>query len=216
MIWLVEGDLFHPSFAAGFIVSIYEIMKAAEQHKFVILTEYPERIIPVLYGEEGNHYLNHGSCIQNVWHLVVVKNQETADKRIPELLKLREVSIGWPILGAAIEPMLGPVNLRVYIEPKINKAMFEPGARCGHHGQLLFGKPCPTCFPERLDWIICGGGDRPLNPAWVRNLRDQCQAAGVPFFFSQWGKWTSARLKDVLESSNIKLGLPAQALVLKN
>ena len=38
-----------------------------------------------------------------------------------------------------------------------------------------------------IDWVICGGetgpGARPMHPDWVRNLRDQCQAAGVPFFF---------------------------------
>lgn len=42
-----------------------------------------------------------------------------------------------------------------------------------------------------IDWVIVGGesgpGARPLREAWVRSLRDQCQAAGVPFFFKQWG-----------------------------
>jgi len=28
-----------------------------------------------------------------------------------------------------------------------------------------------------------------MHPAWARSLRDQCQAAGVPFFFKQWGEW---------------------------
>lgn len=32
---------------------------------------------------------------------------------------------------------------------------------------------------------------RPLNPAWVRSLRDQCLTVGVPFFFKQWGEWVS-------------------------
>jgi protein gp37 len=42
-----------------------------------------------------------------------------------------------------------------------------------------------------IDWVIVGGesgpGARPMHPAWVRDIRDQCQAAGVPFFFKQWG-----------------------------
>ena len=45
----------------------------------------------------------------------------------------------------------------------------------------------------RLDWIICGGESgphaRPMHPEWARSLRDQCQAAGVPFFFKQWGEF---------------------------
>ena len=43
------------------------------------------------------------------------------------------------------------------------------------------------------DWVIVGGesgpGARPMHPDWPRNIRDQCRAAGVPFFFKQWGEW---------------------------
>jgi len=44
---------------------------------------------------------------------------------------------------------------------------------------------------EGIDWVIVGGesgpGARPMNPKWVRSIRDQCRRAGVPFFFKQWG-----------------------------
>lgn len=44
-----------------------------------------------------------------------------------------------------------------------------------------------------IDWIICGGESgpkaRPMHPAWARSLRDQAQAAGVPFLFKQWGEY---------------------------
>ena len=46
-----------------------------------------------------------------------------------------------------------------------------------------------------IDWLIVGGesgvGARPLDPSWVRNLRDQAQKARVPFFFKQWGGRTA-------------------------
>jgi protein gp37 len=42
-----------------------------------------------------------------------------------------------------------------------------------------------------IDWLITGGesghGCRPCDPAWVRTLRDRCQAAGIAFFHKQWG-----------------------------
>jgi protein gp37 len=42
-----------------------------------------------------------------------------------------------------------------------------------------------------IDWVIVGGESghhaRPMDPAWVRSIRDQCANAGVPFFFKQWG-----------------------------
>jgi protein gp37 len=44
---------------------------------------------------------------------------------------------------------------------------------------------------EGIDWVIAGGesgpGARPMNYDWVVSIRDQCLAAGVPFFFKQWG-----------------------------
>lgn len=44
---------------------------------------------------------------------------------------------------------------------------------------------------EGIAWVICGGesgkGARPVHPDWVTNIRDQCVAAAVPFFFKQWG-----------------------------
>ena len=45
----------------------------------------------------------------------------------------------------------------------------------------------------RIDWVVAGGESgrraRPMHPDWARSLRDQCAAAGVPFFFKQWGEW---------------------------
>jgi len=49
---------------------------------------------------------------------------------------------------------------------------------------------------QGIGWAIVGGesgrGARPMHPDWVRSLRDQCIAQGVPFFFKQWGEWTPA------------------------
>ncbi len=46
-----------------------------------------------------------------------------------------------------------------------------------------------------IDWVICGGESgnkaRPMKKEWVINIKDQCESAGVPFFFKQWGTWGS-------------------------
>ena len=54
-----------------------------------------------------------------------------------------------------------------------------------------------------IDWVIVGGesgaGAQPVEGAWVRSIRDQCDAANVPFFFKQWGgqnKKKAGRLLD--------------------
>lgn len=48
---------------------------------------------------------------------------------------------------------------------------------------------------QAIHWVIVGGESgsraRPLNPAWVRSIRDQCIEQDVPFFFKQWGGRTS-------------------------
>jgi protein gp37 len=51
--------------------------------------------------------------------------------------------------------------------------------------------PIPRLNLDRIDWVIVGGESglqhRKPDPAWIRDLRDQCVRAGVPFFFKQWG-----------------------------
>lgn len=55
-----------------------------------------------------------------------------------------------------------------------------------------------------IDWVIVGGESgpkaRPMHPDWARSLRDQCQAAGVPFFFKQWGEWAPRYMPGVPET----------------
>lgn len=51
--------------------------------------------------------------------------------------------------------------------------------------------PLPDLDLRGIDWIIVGGESgpkaRPMDPDWVRDLRDQGVSAGIPFFFKQWG-----------------------------
>ncbi len=53
---------------------------------------------------------------------------------------------------------------------------------------------------DRIHQVIVGGesggGARPMHPDWVRSIRDQCDAAGVAFFFKQWGEWGPGRYPD--------------------
>lgn len=45
----------------------------------------------------------------------------------------------------------------------------------------------------KISWCIVGGESgskaRPMHPDWARGLRDQCKAAGIAFFYKQWGAW---------------------------
>ncbi len=122
---------------------------------------------------EGRNFIPH-----NIWIGTTVEDQERADQRIPALLKIPAA-----VRFLSCEPLLGPVDLW--------------GARYPHAG----GGQCGAISSwhkegDGIHWVICGGESgkdaRPMHPDWARSLRDQCQAAGVPFLFKQWGEWVNA------------------------
>jgi protein gp37 len=51
--------------------------------------------------------------------------------------------------------------------------------------------PMPNLPLDGIHWVIVGGesgpGHRPIKPGWVREIRKQCLASGIAFFFKQWG-----------------------------
>lgn len=63
--------------------------------------------------------------------------------------------------------------------------------------------PLPALDLRDIDWAIVGGESgpraRPMAPAWVTDLRDQCRRAAVPFFFKQWGGTNKKKTGRLLE-----------------
>lgn len=211
------SDLFHPDVPDGFIDQVFAVMALSQQHTFQILTKRPERMqkyISSLSPERiadavprgGWNITKHHAVakitsqpkaaaemyrcerlswpLPNVWLGVSVENQETADERIPLLLQT-PAAVRW----ISAEPLLGFVDL--------NYAFGIPtGAGRGSCPMHLAGV-CPEGLlplgQQHLHWVVVGGESgpnaRPMNPAWVRSIRDQCVSAGVAFLFKQWGEW---------------------------
>jgi protein gp37 len=63
--------------------------------------------------------------------------------------------------------------------------------------------PLPNLDLRDIDWVIVGGesgpGARPMKKEWVMDIRDQCLAANIPFFFKQWGGVRKKRTGRVLQ-----------------
>jgi protein gp37 len=63
--------------------------------------------------------------------------------------------------------------------------------------------PIPNMNLDQIDWVIVGGesgpGARPIDATWVRDIRDQCLNAEVPFFFKQWGGFNKKKNGRVLD-----------------
>jgi protein gp37 len=198
------SDLFHEDVPDDFIVKVFETMSNAQWffgHTFLVLTKRPERMKLIIdkigaaieeqkkpvRNEDGttSHKLHFAFPLQNIWLGVTAENQEQADARIPILLSTPAAK-----RFVSVEPMLGPVEISNYLYPVYG----EPEEPASVYVSNPYAGPW-------LDWVICGGesgpGARPIHPDWARSLRDQCNAAGTPFMFKQWGEWSEADLGNI-------------------
>jgi protein gp37 len=134
--------------------------------------------------------------LPNVWLGVSVEDQHWADIRIPALLDT-PAAIRW----ISAEPLLGPVDLGALGLCNHPWNYTEYGTHCSCGGNIV--GPNDRCS-RSLDWIVVGGESgkdaRPMHPQWVCDLRGQCEDAGVPFLFKQWGEWApGASGSDILD-----------------
>lgn len=142
---------------------------------WLLLTKRPQHFFDRV-GEATALSKDNIECPSNVWIGTSVEDQARADERIPQLLKIPA-----KVRFLSCEPLLGPVDLRLNDE--------FPGA-----------DGCYEDARHGLHWVIAGGESgpqaRPMHPDWARSLRDQCEAAGVPFLFKQWGEWVYPQYAD--------------------
>lgn len=156
---------------------------------WLLLTKRPENILGRVPGIWIEKFPD------NVWVGTTVENQEAADKRIPELLKVPAA-----VRFLSCEPLLGEVLLTS--EGRIHATGDHPemiGYMVGpDDGESTLKRTAAQAMAEGgIHWVICGGESdphhgksaRPMHPDWARSLRDQCNGAGVSFFFKQWGDW---------------------------
>ena len=174
-IFAVWSDLFHEDVPDEFIDAAFRSMIIARPngHRYLILTKRPERMLKYWLGAELFH---HNEPWDYVYFGTTAENQEQSDKRIPILSRIPAAH-----RFVSIEPMIEETDLRGKLSHWTNP-----------DGSGSWFAPVPGKVQVKLiDWVILGGetghGARPMKPGWVRSVRDQCQAAGVPFYFKGWG-----------------------------
>lgn len=158
-VYAIWNDLYHEGVTDAQIDDAYKILWDAKHHTFLIVTKRPERWRTFLH------------VPPNVWHIVTCEDQVRADERIPQLLQIPGKR------GIIIEPMLGPVNLMKCQAPENHckgSEMCNTPLRCDFHP--LDGLHQVILGPEN------GPGRRPFNPEWADSVKEQCKAAGVPFY----------------------------------
>jgi len=182
------SDLFHNDVPFYFIDRVFAVMKAVSWHTYQILTKRPERAAEYLASRAPRNCTDAWVCwpLSNVWIGTSIEDQATADKRIPELLKCHAA-----VRFLSCEPLLGPVDLEA-IHFTVQPGYFGDTFRAIHRPGTPEEIAKLPAYPG-VDWVIVGGESghnaRPMHPDWARSLRDQCQAAGVAFFFKQFGEW---------------------------
>jgi protein gp37 len=197
------SDLVHPDVPDEYVARVWSVMASATRHTFQVLTKRPERMqtwaAAVALCEHG--WLTHNGDNPRSYRSTVAEGDGTGEiifdgrqtlvpsgRRLPdgrEIVHFAE-PVAWPTpnvwLGTSIE------NDRWTI--RADHLRETPAAVRFLSCEPLLG-PLPSLDLTGIGWVIVGGesgpNHRPIDPAWVRDIRDRCVEAGVPFFFKQWG-----------------------------
>lgn len=195
-----HGDLFHEAVPPWWIERVFAVMALAPWHTFQVLTKRSWRMREFLSDPATPGRIYDLACDMALGELagsarraeVVLIPSPGFEAIAPAGQHVR--LYGWPPpnvwLGVSAEDQQRaderipdlvntPAHVRfVSLEPLLGPIELD--------GQAL----------AYLDWVIVGGESgpdaRPMHPDWARSLRDQALAAGVPFFFKQWGEWHPA------------------------
>lgn len=209
------SDLFFEKFTNEQIAAVFGVIAAAPQHTFQVLTKRARRMRewfewvnewPVADSHCAEQRVTEAAeklieprlwtrtChsialsietlrwpLANVWLGVSVENQAAADERIPELLRTPAA-----VRFLSCEPLIGPVHIGDGDNSWLSCRGCEEWDEQSHCCESYYVNGSHF---RGIDWVIAGcesgPGARPCSVEWLRSLRDQCAAAGVPFFLKQ-------------------------------
>jgi protein gp37 len=168
------------------------------ERKFTDVMVHPERLDqPMKWRKPRTIFVNSmsdlfqeevpSSFIRSVFEVMASCPQhsfQVLTKRAARLAKLSR-QLTWPEnvwMGVSVEDErnVGRIEYLRRVPARVRFLSLEP----------LIG-PLDHLNLDGIGWVIVGGesgpGARAMNPDWVESIYRQCRAAGVPFFFKQWG-----------------------------
>lgn len=183
------ADVFDNAVDPAWRADLLDLIGRTPNLDWLLLTKRIGNVEPMLRDARVNALPSH------VWLGATIVNQSEADRDIPKLLATRA-----HVKFLSMEPLLSAVDIGDWLAPGAFHCNtgFRQGAgmEAGYCGTCAGHATDPIHDHSRhdfIDWVIVGGESghaaRPTHPDWVRSLRDQCAATGVPFLFKQWGEW---------------------------
>lgn len=183
---LSMGDVFdhHPT-AVDLRPKLWNLIRCTPHLDWLLLTKRvgnAGRMLPLDWGDRG---------YPNVWLGYSPSSQIELDRDVPKLLRIPAV-----VHFLSCEPLLESLDLRPHLWGRAVKC-----DDCPHNSDCLcLAEPRLKLANEpAISWVIVGGESgskaRWIQPDWVRRIRDDCLASGVPFFFKQWGQLGGVRRK---------------------
>ena len=182
------SDLFHRDVTDEFIAEVFAVMALAQQHTFQVLTKRPQRMAALLADDgDGDSFVAEVEAAIQRRHPAGPMTEDGSGYLLPGLWD--HDGMTWPLpnvhAGTSIES-----DAYTWRADHLRNT---PAAVRFLSLEPLLG-PLPSLDLTGIDWVIVGGesgpGASPMHPDWVRDIRDRCVAAYVPFFFKQRGSWT--------------------------
>lgn len=158
---------------------LFELITATPNLDWLLLTKRPELVMtPAVTSLFPKTW--QGQLLENIWIGTSVEDQESADKRIPELIKIPA-----EIRFLSVEPLLGPVMLdngeSSWLSCNGHSAHDECCESFAVYGDHFHG----------IDWVILGGesgpGARYMHRDWLQSVMQQCRDSRVRVFVKQLG-----------------------------
>lgn len=195
--WFVDSmsDLFHPQVPPGFVAEVLARTLVTPRHAYLVLTKRPRHMVRLF--DDPNLGREVGHIVED---LINGRPPDGIDPA-PYFDAERRVDAGGPLfpnlwLGTSIEN-----DTYTWRADHVRRLGDAAGVRWLSLEPLL--GPLPSLDLTGIDWVVAGGesgpGARPMHPDWVRDIRDRCTAANVPFFFKQWGAWAPQAGTDDLQ-----------------
>ncbi|MHB0934878.1 MAG: phage Gp37/Gp68 family protein [Armatimonadota bacterium] len=209
------GDLFHPDVPDAWVDAVFSIMAATPRHTYQVLTKRADRMLAYALRVQASQphdpvniavfdLANTMSGAFARWPLPNVGLGITVEDDEHYLQRMQYFTVtpaAWRFLS--IEPCLGDIRLQLLPDGRNCIICGDSGHQLCDGGQTIKeymdapGLNIERCLfiegRRAIDWVIVGGetgaGARFLPSDRVRSLRDQCTAAGVPFFFKGWGAY---------------------------